>query len=166
MSETNPNWDEVMQFLQLFYPQYFDPDSPHYVDPDILALLDTVAQEARPPCLSEHAQNYAEALYLAYLISLRSETSSGAPSTPEVSGPITSEREGDIAVTYADLTKSNSGSLPSRGRPPTDPWDAWNRMWSRCMKGAILTRYGDPLRSAPVVTATLSRRAIAVWGGI
>lgn len=166
MSETNPNWDEVLQFLQLFYPQYFDPESPQYVDPEILALLDTIAQEARPPCLSNKAQNYSEALYLAYLISLRSETSSGAPTTTEVSGPITSEREGDIAVTYADLTKSSTGSLPARGRPPTDPWDAWNRMWSRCMKGAILTRYGDPIRTSQQATMVLSSRAIAVWGGI
>jgi|SRR5580765_2279368 len=143
MSGTIPPIDpEVEALLKLFYPQYFDPASPHYVDPDILAALSAMAYGFRPLCLSDAEQDLAQALYTAYLINLRSDTSTGQKSTA-VAGPITSEKEGDISVTYAT---TQSGVTNMSKRPPSDPWDAWNRLWMRCARGVIITRFGDPCR--------------------
>ena len=45
-------------------------------------------------------------------------------------------------------------------RPASDPWDAWNRMWSRCARGAIITRYGDPVKSGQRINRdTIAQRA-------
>ena len=157
---TNPNWGAVEQIIKLFYPQYFDPADPAYVDPDILAQLDIIAMEARPWCVPENAQNLAEAMYLAYLISLRSESSSGQVAMP-VAGPIVSEKEGDIQISYAAPSSSSQSNMSQR--PSSDPWDAWNKLWMRCASGAILTRYGDPCRNGLSFTAMAYPRAMGVW---
>lgn len=141
MSETIPPIDSgVEAYLKLFYPQYFDVDSPDYVDPDTMAALADIASDSRPWCLSEKQQDMAQALFTAYLISLQSQSSSGQQSTT-YSGPITSEKEGDITVTYG--TSSGAASSKSN-RPSNDPWDAWNRLYSMCGYGAIITRFGEP----------------------
>ena len=163
MSEVTDPWVAVEQILRLFYPQYFSPDHPDYVEPGIMQQLDIIAQEARPWCLSEAAQNMAEAMYLAYLISLRSQSSSGATGGPGVAGPVLSEKEGDIAVTYADLTKTGTTTSAMSRRPSSDPWDAWNRLWMRCAAGAITTRFGDPCRSGGDFTLEAVPRAVGVW---
>jgi hypothetical protein len=154
-----PHYDNVVAILQLFFPQYFDPESPHYVQPIVLTELIRIAEEARPWCLTEDRQNFAQAMYTAYLVSVRNETSSGRPMMP-VAGPITSEKEGDIAITYAT---SQSGVTQMSNRPASDPWDAWNRLWTRCSRGAIITRYGDPMKSGVALTAGLWQRAYNVW---
>lgn len=158
-----PHYDEVIAFLQLFFPQFFDPDSPQYVDPEILTQLIWVAEDARPWCLPERMQNYSQALYTAYLVSLRNETSSGTVNTP-VAGPITMEKEGDIQVSYG-VDKSGQSTSNKSTRPPSDPWDLWNKLWSRCGYGAITTRYGDPARrmTAQQVTDQLNPLARNVW---
>lgn len=148
-----------MAILTLFFPQYFDPESPQYVDPEIMKQLIAIAEEARPWCLPDAQQDFAQAMYTAYLVGVRNETSSGGSSVP-VAGPITSEKEGDIAVTYAT---SQSGATNMSKRPASDPWDAWNRMWSRCSRGAIITRYGDPVKSGVALTAILWPQAYNVW---
>lgn len=154
-----PHYDQVVAILQLFFPQFFDPDSPQFVPPDTMNLLIAIAEEARPWCLSEDRQNFAQAMYTAYLVGVRNDTSSGESSIP-VSGPITSEKEGDIQVTYAS---SSGGSTKVSDRPSSDPWDAWNRLYTRCSRGAILTRYGDPMKSANDLTTILYMRAYHVW---
>jgi hypothetical protein len=138
-----PYWSDVITILKLFFPQYFDPSSPSYVDPVLLQLLLSVSDEARPWCLSLNRQNFAQAMFTAYLITVQEETSSGKP-TPSYLGPISSEKEGDVAITYAAVPQSTDSA--SR-RPSSNPWDAWNRLWNICQKGTITTRFGDPCRS-------------------
>ena len=137
------HWQEVEVILRLFYPQYFDPESPSYVDQETMQQLVMLAEEFRPWCLPEERQNFAQAMYSAYLVSVRNETSSGQ-STVQVAGPIVSEKEGDIQVTYASPS-TGSASTTSK-RPASDPWDAWNKMWMSCSRGSITSRFGDPLR--------------------
>ena len=165
MSVSTDPWVAVEQILRLFYPQYFSMDHPDYVPNDIMQQLDIIAREARPWCLTESEQNLAEAMYLAYLISLRSQTTSGASGGPGVAGPILSEKEGDISVTYADMTKTGTTTSSMSNRPASDPWDAWNRLWMRCASGAITTRFGDPCRnlSASNFTAQVTPIAMGIW---
>jgi len=109
-------------------------------------------------------QNYAQAMYTAYLVTLREDTSSGTVDTP-VAGPIVSEKEGDISVTYA--TASSGGSDTSKNRPPSDPWSLWNKLWAQCGRGAITTRYGDPVRlSGQAFTNVITPLALNVWRAI
>jgi len=159
--ETPPHYDVVVAIMSIFFPQYFDPESPSYVDPEVMKQLIWLAEEARPWCLPEGRQDFAQAMYAAYLVSLRSETSSGQVSTP-VAGPIVSEKEGDIQVNYASPSSGSETSGQSK-RPASDPWDAWNKLWSACGMGAITTRWGDPVRSGTMVSAELSSRAYRVW---
>lgn len=150
----------IQAFLMLFYPQYFVEGGPHYVDPVVMQTLNIIAAEARPWCLSEGEQDLAQAFYLAYLISVRQETSSGQKFATS-SGPVVMEKEGDIQVQYADLTKTPSGA--TSGRPPSDAWDAWNRLYMRCGQAAILTRFGDPCRvTSKSLTRTLVTRALSL----
>ena len=158
--ETPPHYDVVVAFMTVFFPQYFDPDSPSYVDPEIMKQLIWLAEEARPWCLPEGKQDFAQAMYAAYLVSLRSETSSGSISIP-VAGPIVSEKEGDIQVNYAAPASGGSTSSASK-RPASDPWDAWNKLWSICGRGAITTRFGDPMRNGVTVSNELVVRARAI----
>jgi len=164
-NNSNPNWDAVDALLRLFFPQIYDPDSPSYVPPEILSQLNILAMESRPWCLSNAEQNLAEAWFTAYLISLRQDTVSGTKPTV-VAGPVISEREGDIAVTYADTTKTGATNTQSK-RPPSDPYDAWSKLWARCGRGAITTRYGDPVKriSASAFAANIIPTAIGVWRG-
>jgi len=134
-------WINVKAILQLFYPQYFDPEHPSYVDPVLLDQLLLIAEQFRPWCLPEDRANFAQAMYVAYLISVQQETASGEITTP-VAGPITSEKEGDITVMYAT---SPGGTTQVSQRPSSDPWDAWNRLYQICAKGAITTRFGRPV---------------------
>jgi hypothetical protein len=166
-TNSNPNWDAVQALLKTFFPQYFDPASPSYVPPEVLAQLDMLAVESRPWCLSNEMQNVAEAWFLAYLISLRQETSSGEGIT-QVAGPIIAEKEGDISVTYADMTKATQGT-PMSKRPPSDPYDAWSLLWGRCGRAAITTRYGDPVKrqmTASAYTAGVIPAAIGIWQNV
>jgi hypothetical protein len=142
------HWPEVEPLLQLFFPQFFDPQSPQYVDPDIMAQLSIISDEAR-------------AYFIAYLVSLRHETTSGSAGTIPVAGPIISEKEGDIAVTYADMTKTGMATMSKR--PPSNPWDVWNRYWMRCAAGTITTRYGDPCRNGVQFTLAIWPRVMGIW---
>lgn len=165
MSDASDPWVAIETILKLFYPQYFDPDDPKYVDPAIMQSLDIIAQQARPWCLPPEAQNLAEAMYLAYLISLREQTSSGQAGAPAASGPIISEKEGDISITYADLTKTGTSTLSISNRPASDPWDMWNKLWMRCAVGAITTRFGDPCRMSGIsFTNVVVPQAMSIWG--
>ena len=160
-----PNYAGVVVFLQTFFPQFFDPDSPQYVDPGILNNLIWIAEDSRPWCLPERMQNYAQALYTAYLVSLRGETSSGQVTIP-VAGPITTEKEGDIQVSYAAPTTGKESNMSSR--PPSDPWDLWNKLWTRCGYGAITSRFGTPgmNQSAQALTDKINPLALNVWRNI
>jgi len=141
MSATVPPayWENVKAILQVFYPQYFDPDSPSYIDPALLDQLLAISEEFRPWCLPEDRANFAQAMYVAYLISVQQETSTGRP-VSVYAGPITSEKEGDITVNFAAATNTTQQSQ----RPSSDPWDAWNRLYQICARGAITTRFGRP----------------------
>lgn len=158
MSATIPPIDDgVEALLRLFYPQYFDPSSPSYIDPDTMAALAYIASESRPWCLSDKEQDLAQAFFTAYLITLQKESSSGRQ-TNVYAGPITSEKEGDIAITYAT---SQSGTTNMSKRPANDPWDAWNRLYQRCGIGSILTRFGSPCHpTSQSLTETLALRAL------
>lgn len=156
MSETTPDyWDEVTELLKFFYPQHFDPENPAYIPPEMLDALLQLSDDARPWCLPTNRANLAQAFFMAYLISVQKETSSGQQ-VATTSGPITSEKEGDIAITYADLT-STGGTGSQSKRPSSDPWDAWNRLWEVCAKGSITTRFGDPWRQSSKTLITDSR---------
>jgi len=86
-------------------------------------------------------QNFAQAMYVAYLISVQQETSTGQEIMVKA-GPITSEKEGDITISYATTTTGANNSQSQR--PSSDPWDAWNKLYQLCAKGAITTRFGRP----------------------
>jgi hypothetical protein len=144
----------------LFYPQFFDPNSPQYVDSNILIQLATLAEETRPWCLPSGQQDLAQAAFTAYLVSLRNETSSGTTQVPTI-GPIQSEKEGDISVTYAASTSANVSTMSKR--PPSDAWDTWNRLYMRCAAGAIVTRFGDPCKSGIALTNYINPLALNVW---
>lgn len=148
-------WEEVVRYLKIFWPQYLDPESPQYVDEETLEFIFEIAHDSVPWCLRQAMKNYACALYVAYLIRVREETSSGQASV-NVAGPVTSEKEGDITVTYADLTKTG---IAMTERPPSDPWDAWKRLWDRCTRGSIITRFGDPVDRVSAVEVTTRARA-------
>jgi len=134
-------WTDVKAILQLFFPQYFDPDSPSYIDPTLLDQLLAISDEFRPWCLPTSKQNFAQAMYVAYLISVQQETSTGQEIMVKA-GPITSEKEGDITISYATTTTGANNSQSQR--PSSDPWDAWNKLYQLCAKGAITTRFGRP----------------------
>ena len=151
-SPTPPYWDNVKAILQAFFPQYFDPGDPAYVDHDMLDILLAISDDARPWCLPENRANLAQAFFTAYLISVQKETSSGQEISV-VAGPITSEKEGDISITYAESSSNTATSSVSK-RPSSDPWDAWNRLWQVCAKGAITTRFGDPCQSGSLIKTT------------
>lgn len=159
MSETVPDyWDEVEALLKLFFPQYFDPEDPAYIPPEMLDMLLELSEAARPWCLPTNRANLAQAFFVAYLISVQKETSSGRQ-VITVSGPITSEKEGDITINYATVSTGDSSSKSKR--PSSDPWDAWNRLYSLCAKGAITTRFGDPCQFASS-TRTLDSNALTL----
>ena len=139
-------WTDVKAILELFFPSYFDPSSPNYIDPILLDQLMMLAEPARPWCLSIGRQNFAQAMYVAYLVSVHKELTSGIAETV-YAGPVTSEKEGDIQVNYGFIPVVTGNPSVSR-RPTSNPWDAWNRLWMICSKGAITTRFGDPCRSA------------------
>jgi hypothetical protein len=155
-----PHWSTVQPLLMLFYPQFFDPNNPQYVDPAIMLQLCTLAETTRPWCLSTGEQDLAQAAFTAYLVSLRNETSTGVSQQP-VLGPIQSEKEGDISVTYAAESKGSSTNMSQR--PPSDAWDTWNRLYMRCAAGAILTRFGDPCKSGIALTDYITPLAFNVW---
>jgi hypothetical protein len=96
-------------------------------------------------------------MFVAYLISVQEETSSGKP-VQSYLGPISSEKEGDVAITYAAVT---GGTSNETRRPSSNPWDAWNRMWNICTKGAITTRFGDPCQS-PSGTKTMDSNVLSL----
>ena len=150
-------WTDVKTILQLFFPQYFDPANPAYIDPALMDMLLAISEEARPWCLSTNRQNFAQAMFVAYLISVQEETSSGKP-VQSYLGPISSEKEGDVAITYAAVT---GGTSNESRRPSSNPWDAWNRMWNICTKGAITTRFGDPCQS-PSGTRTMDSNVLSL----
>jgi hypothetical protein len=169
MSETVPDyWDEIEALLKLFFPQYFDPENPAYIPPEMLDMLLLLSEEARPWCLPTNRANLAQAFFVAYLISVQKETSSGKQ-VITTAGPIISEKEGDITINYATTTSGGEGSSKSK-RPSSDPWDAWNRLWNICARGSITTRFGDPCRSSSetkitdsnVLTMTLRNSALGL----
>lgn len=164
MSDTPPlpdYWPAVETLLNLFFPQFYDTESPQYVPPEIMQQFAVLSEGARPWCIPVEQQNFAQANFIAYLVSLRGETSSGQGTVP-VAGPVISEREGDVAVTYANLTASSSMDTMSK-RPPSDPWDIWNRFWMRCARGTITTRFGDPCKSGGMFTLEVIPIALNVW---
>jgi hypothetical protein len=154
------HWTNVQALLQLFYPQFFDPNNDQYVDPAILLQLATLAEETRPWCLPSGQQDLAQSAFTAYLVSLRNETSSGVTQVPTI-GPIQSEKEGDISVTYAASTTNTQSGMSQR--PPSDAWDTWNRLYMRCAKGSIITRFGDPCKSPIALTDYITPLAFNVW---
>jgi hypothetical protein len=133
-------------WLWVFYPGFFDPSSPDYIDPQtiILVMLD-LAQEFRPPCLSEKMQNIAQAYYAAYLLQdwLNTSAPDGGTDNTTNSGIVLSEKEGDISVTYADPNSATSGGPAT---PPKGPYEKWSKLNDMCKRGAITTKYGDPVR--------------------
>ena len=60
-------YDFVLAALKLWYPAYFDPESPEYVDPDIMEQLFLLSEEARPWCLSEFRERSFVAVLLRRL---------------------------------------------------------------------------------------------------
>jgi hypothetical protein len=135
----------ALGWLRIFFPGFFDPNSPQYIDPQsmIIVMLD-LAEEFRPSCLSDKLQNIAQAYYAAYLLQdWQNQISSGGGDTTTNSGIVLSEKEGDISVTYAD-PRTTTGAGSEVTTPPKGPWEKWHRMWSLCKHGAILTKYGEP----------------------
>ena len=139
MNEIKPIPEASVEiYLRLFFPMLFEENGSEYVDPEVLAKLIDIAVDARPPCLRSKQQDLAQALFVAYLVSVRNDSWQGGTARR---GAVSSEREGDIAISYA---KPDGGDSKA---PPSSPWDQWYRLWQRCTRGVIVTRYGDPWRS-------------------
>ena len=82
-------------------------------------------------CLDAERAAQAQALYAAHLIALSNTTATGSEGTV---GPITSEKEGDLARTYGAL----QGSDTWMGQTPYG--QQYNRLTLVCSGSAIMTR--------------------------
>lgn len=151
-----PPYDDIepidifaLAFLRIFYPGFFDPRGDYYVDPIQVIVSLALAREFRPECLTEKLQALAQAHYAAYLLQeyLQNEASGGIGGGGGAtnSGIILSEKEGDIAVTYADPRQTQTGSGVQDDKPPSTAWGKWNKLAQLCRYGAITTRAGRPL---------------------
>ncbi len=127
------------EHLAFQYPRFFVAGGPWHQDEEARANALQRAEAYRPRCLSDELQNEAQAHYAAHILDARvRDLRAGAGQAGVVvpSGPVTSEREGDIAVTYADA----SGSDHATG--PATPYARWQALHRLCGRGAILTRFG------------------------
>jgi len=159
---TGQTQDQIRILLEFFSPDLFDPESDSYVPPEIIDKLLQLSESARPTCLPDDQQDLAQAFYLLYLISLRNDLAAGRVSV--TTGPVLSEREGDIAVSYADLTKL--GAMAGAIKPSSDPWYQWELLWRRCGRGAITSRFGDPVNrrmTAMQLNIQILPMAYGVW---
>lgn len=128
------------EYLQLFYPYFFDSTDPRYVvDADIDKFL-LAAEAYRPYCLGEEAQNQAQAHYAAYLMDGVYSSKSPGGVTESVSGPIVRERQGTSEVEYARA--SDTGPAAATGA--STPYARWDAMAAVCRRGAILVGKAFP----------------------
>ena len=121
--------DEYFAFL---YAYFADSADPRYASPTDITNAMTIAQSRRPPCLSEEAQNEAQAHYAAYLLEMRyaqkSDQSAGSGNT------VRREKQGNVEVEYNSATESSqvvSG--------PATPYASWKALNDVCTRGAIMT---------------------------
>lgn len=134
-------------YLRIFYPGFFDPTGPNYVEPIQVIVALGIANEMKPWCLKPKMQWIAQAHYAAYLLQehLKNKASGGIGGSGEInSGIVLSEREGDVAKTYAD-PRTSSGSSAMDDAPPNSAYAKWSKLNDLCKYGAILTQYGDPV---------------------
>ena len=133
----------ALAFLRILYPGFFDPRGPNYVDPIQVIISLALANEMRPKCLSQKMQALAQAHYAAYLLQefIEGEASGGIGGgiSGVNSGIVTSEKEGDLSVTYSDPTASMTNS---NNAPPSTAWGKWKKMADLCKYGSITTRSG------------------------
>jgi hypothetical protein len=132
------SWTNVWDCLQYYYPRFFEPTDPSYQADAIIQVAVIDAYEARPRCLSLRKQQYAQAMYAAYLLEQRTRDSTAGGGAIN-SGVVLQEREGDIATTYAD---PNRAVQSEDDAPPNSAWEKWHRLAVLCGHGAIMTRYG------------------------
>ena len=102
-------------------------------DADVQVWLSMAEMLGSAGCLMGDPANLATALYAAHLLQLDSQNSTGEGGR----GPIKSEKEGDLARTYAAASGSNDWySLSPYGLQ-------YGQMIIGCNGGAIMTRYGS-----------------------
>lgn len=121
------------EYLELFYPYLFDVADPRYVEETKRGQFLTAAAMYRPSCLSEDAQNQAQAHYAAYLMGATySETGTGGSSVG-VSGPVIRERQGTSEVEYARASDTGPGGATG----PVTAYARWEALSLLCRRGAI-----------------------------
>jgi len=88
-------------------------------------------------CLGEERYNLALALLAAHLITVQNSTAGSGGAV--VSGPITSEKEGDLSRTYANNVSSSSSSNPLDS---TTYGKQYMSITLACVGAPIMTRIG------------------------
>lgn len=148
-----------LEHLGFAYPYLMDGADTRYVPPDVLAWAISVSEANRPPCLSEEAQNLAQAHYAAYMLETRRLSSllfSSTTGSTTTSGIVLEKQEGQSRIRYAD-PRSTGTTINTTGG--NTPYAAWKALWDRCVglvdvgtnpggtyvpRGGIITRFGWP----------------------
>jgi hypothetical protein len=132
-----------LYYLRVFYPGFFDPNSPNYCTPLQIAIALDTAEEFRPPCLRKTLGDIAQAHYAAYLLEefIAGQATGGVGGgASRIRGPVLSEKEGDISITYADPRIAGQAE---DDLAPTSGWEKWSRLNDLCKYGAITSRFGQ-----------------------
>jgi len=127
------------EYLELLYPRLFDETDPTFVSMDKREKFLVMAQSYRPYCLSEEAQNEAQAHYAAYLAGGVATHKSTEPAGGVVSGPVVRERQGTSEVEYAKATDTGPSATG-----PLSAYSRWAALKALCGKGAILAGNAFP----------------------
>lgn len=112
-----------LQYFRLFAPAFASID-----DATVSQWLTVAESMVNVGCLDTERQNMAIAYYAAHLMSITESASSGA------SGPIKSEKEGDLSRSYGAV----SGDATWLGQTPYGL--AYLNLSSACAGASILTR--------------------------
>lgn len=119
------------EYLQLYYPFFFDADDPRHVDEARITLALTAAAAYRPACLPAELQNEAQAHYAAHILLTTLEAAGVILPPPD--RVVRREKEGDVEVEYA----ATDGTGVSA---PVTPYQAWDVLAARCRgRGAIIS---------------------------
>lgn len=119
---------EYFRIVATQYASMSDADVQVWIDIAKLTSADFTG------CLGEERYNLALALLAAHLITLQNNAASSGGAV--VSGPVISEKEGDLSRTYASNDSSASGSLIDS----TPYGSQYVALTAACVGAPILTR--------------------------
>lgn len=120
----------VLEYFRILAPEFAGLS-----DSQVNQLIAVAQLFVYAPCLDQERLNAATAMYAAHLAYLAQQSASGGSNA---SGPITSEKEGDLARSYGNGGASSTTLLGQDiyGRQYLD-------MTAACFGATIMTRYGD-----------------------